>query len=53
MASKASDQEASGISASFTTGGMTIGGMVNTVDNVDHTASQDTEGYELNIAFAF
>ena len=53
MASKASDQEASGISASFTTGGMTIGGMINTVDNVDHTASQDTEGYELNIAFAF
>ena len=55
--SKAGDdadvQEASGISASFTSGGMTLAGVMNTVDNVAHDATNDTEGYELNISFAF
>jgi outer membrane protein OmpU len=46
-------QEAAGISASFTSGGMTIGGMINNVDNVAFEATDDTSGYELNIAFAF
>ena len=52
-ASSAEDQEASGISASWTSGGVSVGGMINTVDNASYAASQDTEGYELNISFAF
>ena len=48
-----SDQEASGFSASYTTGGMTIGGMMNNVDNVGGTAATDTKGYEISISFAF
>ena len=52
-ASSSEDQEASGISASWTSGGVSVGGMINTVDNVEYAASQDTEGYELNISFAF
>ena len=52
-AAQAQDQEATGISASYTSGGLSVGGMINTVDNVAYAASSDTEGYELNIAFAF
>ena len=51
--SEAADQEATGISASFTTGGITIAGMMNSVDNVANTATNDTDGYELNVSFAF
>ena len=47
------DQEASGISASYTSGGVSIGGMINEVDNVSHIDADDTEGYEFNISFAF
>jgi len=53
---KASDtdtQEASGISASYTSGGITVGGAMNSVDNVGYDATSDLEGYEFNIAFAF
>jgi outer membrane protein OmpU len=53
---KASDtdtQEASGISASYTSGGITVGGAMNSVDNVGYDADSDLEGYEFNIAFAF
>ncbi len=50
---KSEDQEATGISASYTSGGVTIGGMINTVDNVVYEAADDTEGYEFNISFAF
>ena len=46
-------QEASGISASYTAGGMTIAGVMNDVDNVAGVAANDTEGYELNLSFAF
>jgi outer membrane protein OmpU len=55
-AKKGSDsdkQEASGISASYTSGGITVGGAMNTVDNVAYDATADLEGYEFNIAFAF
>ena len=52
-AAQAQDQEATGISASWTSGGVSVGGMINTVDNASYAASQDTEGYELNISFAF
>ena len=47
------DQEATGISASYTSGGVSIGGMINKVDNVVYEATDDTEGYEFNISFAF
>jgi outer membrane protein OmpU len=50
--SEAQDQEATGISASYTSGGVSIGGMINTVDNVAYDAADDTEGYEFNISFA-
>jgi outer membrane protein OmpU len=53
---KASDtdtQEASGISASYTSGGITVGGAMNSVDNVAYDADADREGYEFNIAFPF
>jgi outer membrane protein OmpU len=55
-ASKGSDtdqQESSGISASYTSGGITVGGAMNSVDNVGYDADSDLEGYEFNIAFAF
>jgi len=52
-ASESEDQEATGISASYTSGGVTIGGMINTVDNVVYEAADDTEGYEFNVSFAF
>ncbi len=48
-----SDQEAQGISVSFTTGGMTISGTYSTVDNTAGTSTADNTGYELNVAFAF
>ena len=47
------DQEATGISASYTSGGVTIAGMINDVENVGFDAADDTEGYEFNISFAF
>ena len=53
VASDTVAQEASGISASFTSGGMTIAGVMNDVDNVAFDADNDTEGYELNLSFAF
>ena len=53
LSGSANDQEASGVSASFTSGGMTIAGMINTVDNASFEAANDTEGYEINFSFAF
>ena len=53
VASDTVAQEATGISASFTSGGMTIAGVMNDVDNVSGVAANDTEGYELNLSFAF
>jgi len=48
----ANDQEATGLSASFTSGGMTIAGGMNSSDNVAN-GTTDAEGYEFNISFAF
>jgi outer membrane protein OmpU len=53
LGSASVDQEATGISASYTSGGVSIGGMINQVDNVSHIDADDTEGYEFNISFAF
>ena len=49
-----SDEEYTGISASYTMGGITIAGHMNEVENRggDSTAA-DVEGYELNVGFAF
>ena len=46
-------QEATAIGASYTTGGVTLGASMNSVDNVGFDASADRDGYEFNIAFAF
>ena len=47
------DQEATAITASYTSGGMTIAGIMNSVDNMAGTDTNDKEGYELNLSFAF
>ena len=47
------DQESTGISASYTMGGMTLAGASNDVDNMEGTATQDYEGYEFTLSFAF
>ena len=47
------DQDASAVSFSYVTGGMTISGSMADVDNVAGTASVDNSGYELNVTFAF
>ena len=52
-ASNNTDQESTGISASYTMGGMTLAGAMNEVDNMDGVATNDFEGYEFNLSFAF
>ena len=47
------DQDASAVSFSYVTGGMTISGSMANVDNVGGTAATDNSGYELNVSFAF
>ena len=48
-----SDQESTGISASYTMGGMTLAGAMNETDNSRGTAASDFESYEFNLSFAF
>jgi outer membrane protein OmpU len=47
------DEENSGMSASFTTGGMTIGLVHNSKDNEGGTSATDREGTELKLTLAF
>ncbi|MBD1145046.1 porin [Pelagibacterales bacterium SAG-MED37] len=49
------DQESTGISASYTMGGMTLAGATNEVDNMQgqSAAANDVEGYEFTLSFAF
>ena len=47
------DQEASAISASYVSGGMTIKGTIGEVDNVTNVAATDRETYEFSMSFAF
>ena len=47
------DQEASAISASYVSGGMTIKGSIGEVDNVGNVATTDRETYEFSMSFAF
>ena len=48
----ANDQESTGLSASFTSGGMTVSGAMNSTDN-NANGTTDVEGYEFNLSFAF
>ena len=48
------DEEFTGISASYTMGGITIAGHANELENSGGSATAaDVEGYELSVAFAF
>ena len=47
------DQESVGISASYTSGGMTLAGSMNETDNIAGAAANDAEGYEFTLSFAF
>ena len=48
-----SDEESSGVSASYTTGGITIGAVFNATDSVAGTSGTDKEFKEISVAFAF
>ena len=52
-ASGKSDEDSSGISASYTTGGMTISAISNKTDAVAGTAASDAEYREVSVSFAF
>ncbi len=52
-ASGSENQDAVGISFSYTSGGMTVSATHSTIDNVAGSSSADNEGYEVNFAFAF
>ncbi len=47
------DQEASAVSASYTSGGMTIKASVGSVDNVGGVDATDRDTYEISMSFAF
>ncbi len=47
------DQESEAVGFSYTTGGMTLGGSMNEVQNMGGTAATDREGYEFSLSFAF
>ena len=51
-ATNANEQKSKGISASYTSGSMTLGGAKNTVENVANAAT-DISGYEFTLSFAF
>ena len=48
-----SDQEAMGISVSYTMGSMTLSANHNQIDNVAGTATNDRSGYAMSVGFAF
>ena len=51
---KSTDEEYTGISASYTMGGITIAGHMNTLENAVGSANAaDIDGYELALTFAF
>ena len=47
------EQEDSGFSASYTSGGMTIAGHMNQNENVGGVATADKDAYEIALSFAF
>jgi len=52
-ASSKDDQEATAVSFSHTSGGMTISGTYGSMDNVAGTSTADNSAYEINFKFAF
>jgi outer membrane protein OmpU len=48
-----SDQEATGISVSYTMGSLSISANHNTVDNIAGTSTDDRSGYALTLGFTF
>ncbi|MDC3119615.1 porin [Candidatus Pelagibacter sp.] len=48
-----SDQEATGVSLSYTMGSMTLSGNMNSVDNIAGVATDDRSGYSFTLGFAF
>jgi outer membrane protein OmpU len=46
-------QESTGVSASYTMGGMTLAGAMNETDNMRGVDASDFEAYEFNLSFAF
>ena len=51
--SSADNQESTGFSASYTMAGTTIAASFNETDNTDSTTTEDNEGFEINVSFAF
>jgi len=51
--SSLSDQEATGISVSYTMGSLSLKANHNTVDNIAGTATDDRSGYALTLGFTF
>jgi outer membrane protein OmpU len=47
------NQEATGISFSYTAGSLTFSGAYSEIDNVSGSAASDRSGYELNMTFTF
>ena len=47
------DQESTGVSVSYTMGGMTLAGAMNDSDNMGGVAATDRKGYEATLSFAF
>ncbi len=47
------NQEATGISFSYTSGSLTWSGAYSEIDNVTGSAASDNSGYELNLSFTF
>ena len=47
------DEESSGVSASYTSGGMTIGLVSNATDNVAGGTSNEDTFKEVSVSFAF
>ena len=52
-ASGSENQEATGVSFSYTSGGMTVSATHSQIDNVAGSSTADNTGYEVNFAFAF
>ena len=48
-----SDQEATAIGVSYTMGSLGIALSMNQVDNINNSGSNDREGYQLGLSFAF
>ena len=53
LGSSTSDQESSGISASYTMGGLTIAGHANSTDSQNGVSGEDETSKSINFAFAF